>query len=67
MHCSDQMAPGASEMLAARRANAEELIVRLPSAYDTVVGERGVKLSGGQRQRVSIARALLGLESANGG
>jgi ABC-type multidrug transport system fused ATPase/permease subunit len=54
--------PGASTAEireAARKANALEFIERFPDAFDTVVGERGVKLSGGQRQRVAIARAIL--------
>ncbi len=44
---------------AARRAQADEFIRRLPESYDTRVGERGLTLSGGQRQRLAIARALL--------
>lgn len=44
---------------AARAANAEEFILRLPEGYRTAVGEHGAKLSGGQRQRIAIARALL--------
>jgi len=54
--------PGASEeqfLSACRTARVDEFAERYPDAYDTIVGERGVKLSGGQRQRLSIARALL--------
>jgi ABC-type multidrug transport system fused ATPase/permease subunit len=44
---------------AARLANAEEFILRMPSGFRTPVGERGVALSGGQRQRIAIARSIL--------
>jgi ATP-binding cassette subfamily B protein len=44
---------------AARAANVHDFISALPRAYETVVGERGVKLSGGERQRIAIARAVL--------
>jgi subfamily B ATP-binding cassette protein MsbA len=44
---------------AARLANVDEFISRLPDGYRTKVGSRGILLSGGERQRVAIARAIL--------
>lgn len=46
-------------MAAARAAQCEDFIKKLPDGYQTVIGENGASLSGGERQRISIARALL--------
>jgi ATP-binding cassette subfamily B protein len=44
---------------AARDANADDFIRRLPQGYQTKLGERGTKISGGERQRISVARAFI--------
>jgi subfamily B ATP-binding cassette protein MsbA len=54
--------PGATReeiVAAAKLANADEFIARMPHGYDSLVGERGDTLSGGQRQRIGIARAVI--------
>jgi ABC-type multidrug transport system fused ATPase/permease subunit len=44
---------------AAKLANADEFIAKMPDGYHAMVGERGLTLSGGQRQRIGIARAII--------
>ena len=46
-------------LAAAKAANCDEFVNKLPQGYATPIGENGAKLSGGERQRISIARALL--------
>lgn len=52
-------ATDAEVLAAAKAANCDEFVARMPQGYDTKIGENGSKLSGGERQRISIARALL--------
>jgi len=54
--------PGAAQPeieAAAKYAQADPFIRRLPQGYDTLIGDQGIRLSGGQRQRIALARALL--------
>ena len=54
--------PDASDeevMVAAKAAQVDEFVSKLPDGYQTFLGERGTRLSGGQRQRIAIARAIL--------
>ena len=46
-------------MTAARLANCEDFIERMPQKWNSMIGENGSELSGGERQRISIARAFL--------
>ena len=52
-------ASDAEVLAAAKAANCDEFVSRMPQGYETKIGENGSKLSGGERQRISIARALL--------
>ncbi len=52
-------ATDAEVIKAAKAAQVDEFIQKLPDAYQTFLGERGTRLSGGQRQRIAIARAIL--------
>lgn len=46
-------------VIAAKKANAYNFIMKMPNGFDTTIGDRGVTISGGERQRIAIARSLV--------
>ena len=58
-NCPNPKATDDEVKAAARAAQCEEFINKLPQGYDTPAGEAGKRLSGGEKQRISIARAIL--------
>ena len=59
IHYANRQANMDDVIHAARVANIHDFIQELPEAYETIVGERGLKLSGGEKQRIAIARVIL--------
>ena len=59
IHIGRQGATDEEVLAAAREAQCDEFVEKLPEGYQTMIGENGSALSGGERQRISIARALL--------
>ena len=52
-------ATDAEVLAAAKAAQCDAFVSKLPEGYHTLIGENGSRLSGGERQRISIARAIL--------